>query len=95
MADILFSDEDDCEDAVDEVMKDYNLDLYEVSIQRSIHQRDGVWAGGQHAGVGGGVCLWFYAEPRPDQSARILQQSSPGGLHCPTVTNPRLQNKNS
>ena len=42
MADILFSDEDDCEDAVDEVMKDYNLDLYEVSIQRSIHQRDGV-----------------------------------------------------
>ena len=42
MANILFSDEDDCEDAVDEVMKDYNLDLYEVSIQRSIHQCDGV-----------------------------------------------------
>ena len=54
---IQYSDEDDCEDAVDEVMKDYNLDLYEVIIQRSIHMNETVWAGGQHAGVGGGVCL--------------------------------------
>ena len=39
---IQYSDEDDCEDAVDEVMKDYNLDLYEVIIQSRIHMNETV-----------------------------------------------------
>ena len=46
---IIFSDEEDCEDAVDDVMKGYNLELYEVGADALIISDPDI-SGGEHDG---------------------------------------------
>ena len=70
---IIFSDEEDCEDAVDDVMKGYNLELYEVGADALII------SGGEHDGDGGGVRVRLHEEPQAAQRPQPVQQAAGRG----------------
>ena len=75
---IIFSDEEDCEDAVDDVMKGYNLELYEVGADALIISDPDI-SGGEHDGDGGGVRVRLHEEPQADQCPQPLQQAAGRG----------------